>query len=151
MFDNIGGKIKSVAKAICWIGIIASIIIGFVMLVQDDDTALAGVLILVLGSLGSWIGSFVTYGFGQLVENSDILVQQSNKMPSEPKPVGVTGSVTVPASQHQWRCDGCGNMISEEICPICNKDKIANLQKWKEQGLITEQEYIQKMESLKDG
>ena len=34
MFDNIGGKIKAVAKVICWIGIITSIIIGFIMLVQ---------------------------------------------------------------------------------------------------------------------
>ena len=68
MFDNIGGKIKAVAKVICWIGIIASIIIGFIMLVQDEDTAFAGLLTMVLGSLGSWIGSFITYGFGQLVE-----------------------------------------------------------------------------------
>jgi hypothetical protein len=46
------------------------------MMAQDDDTAFAGILIMVLGSLGSWIGSFMTYGFGQLVENSDILVEQ---------------------------------------------------------------------------
>lgn len=151
MFDNIGGKIKAVAKVVCWIGIIASIIIGFIMLVQDEDTAFAGVLIMVLGSLGSWIGSFMTYGFGQLVENSDILVQQGNKTSNASKQLGANNSAAFQTSQHQWRCDGCGNMISEEICPICNKDKIDNLKKWKEQGLITEEEYIQKMESLKNG
>jgi len=149
MFDNIGGKIKAVAKVICWIGIIASIIIGFIMLVQDEDTAFAGLLTMVLGSLGSWIGSFITYGFGQLVENSDILVQQGNK-----PPVTTTHTNNISTSQtiqgeHMWRCEGCGNMISEEICPVCNKEKLENLKKWKEQGLITEEEYVQKMESLK--
>ena len=149
MFDNIGGKIKAVAKVICWIGIIASIFIGFIMLVQDEDTALAGLLTMVLGSLGSWIGSFITYGFGQLVENSDILVQQGKK-----PPVFTTNTNNISTShtirgEHMWRCDGCGNMISEEICPVCNKEKLETLKKWKEQGLITEEEYVQKMESLK--
>lgn len=149
MFDNIGGKIKTVAKVMCWIGIIASVIIGFVMLVQDEDTAFAGILTMLFGSLGSWVGSFITYGFGQLVENSDILVQQGNGRTSNaPKPSNIYPSQTT-QSQHKWRCNGCGNMISEEICPVCNKEKIENLKKWKEQGLITEQEYTQKMESLK--
>lgn len=68
MFDNIGSKIKTVAKVVCWIGIIASVIVGFIMLVQDEDTALAGILTMIFGSLGSWVGSFITYGFGQLLK-----------------------------------------------------------------------------------
>lgn len=149
MFDNIGAKIKTVAKVVCWIGIIASIIIGFIMLVQDEDTAFAGLLTMVLGSLGSWIGSFITYGFGQLVENSDILVQQGkNPQVSTSNTSNISTSQTI-QGQHMWRCDGCGNMISEEICPVCNKEKLENLKKWKEQGLITEEEFMQKMESLK--
>ena len=23
---------------------------------------------------------------------------------------------------HKWRCDGCGTMISDYICPVCGKD-----------------------------
>ena len=92
---------------------------------------------------------FITYGFGQLVENSDILVQQGNK-----PPVTTTNTNNISTSQtvqgeHMWRCEGCGNMISQEICPVCNKEKLENLKKWKEQGLITEEEYVQKLESLK--
>ena len=70
MFDNIGGKIKALAKVVCWIGIIVSCIVGFVMLINSNAV---GLLIAGVGSLSSWIGSFVLYGFGQLIENSDRL------------------------------------------------------------------------------
>lgn len=156
MFDNIGGKIKTLAQVVCWIGIIASVIIGFVMMAQDDDTAFAGILIMVLGSLGSWIGSFMTYGFGQLIENSDILVKQGNKIPSNQNNANnIDYTSPIETTKHQWRCDGCGNMISENVCPICHKasqeitDKLETLNKWKIEGLITDEEYQQKVESLK--
>lgn len=136
MFDNIGSKIKTLAQVICWIGIIASIIIGFVLMVQDEDTAFVGILTMILGSLGSWIGSFMTYGFGQLIENSDILVKQGNKILEKQSNTSNNVFVnSVETSKHQWRCDGCGNMISKNICPICNKvskeksDKLETLNK----------------------
>ena len=82
MFDNIGGKIKKLAKVLCWIGIIFSVILGVLMMVSGGSYSrygysssgggvLAGLLTIVLGSLLSWIGSFFTYGFGQLIENTD--------------------------------------------------------------------------------
>ena len=130
MFDNIGGKIKTLAQVVCWIGIIASIIIGFVMMAQDDDTIFTGILIMIFGSLGSWLGSFMTYGFGQLVENSDILVNQCNKMPENHNDANGNSTSSIE--------------IKKEIA-----DKLETLNKWKEQGLITEEEYQQKVESLK--
>ncbi len=74
MFENIGGKIKALAKVLCWIGIIASVFSAIAMWAQNSSyspTILPGILILVLGCLLSWIGSFFTYGFGQLIENTD--------------------------------------------------------------------------------
>lgn len=152
MFDNIGSKIKTLAKVVCWIGIIASVIIGFILLVQDEDTVLAGLLTMILGSLGSWIGSFMTYGFGQLIENSDILVSQNKTIGHQSFHSNSTSNEQ-PA--HTWRCSGCGNMISDTICPHCGKttdsnaEKINTLNKWKAEGLITEEEYNKKMETLK--
>ena len=76
MFDNIGGKIKGLAKVICWIGIIASCIGGIIYWVAASKLHagfvgfLAGLGIIVGGSLASWIGSFTTYALGELVENS---------------------------------------------------------------------------------
>ena len=69
MFDNIGGKIKTVAKVFCWIGIIASIMLG-VMLPFTAEVVFA---IIIVGCLGSWVGSFVLYGFGELIETVSIL------------------------------------------------------------------------------
>lgn len=75
MFDNIGDKIKTLASVITVLGIIASLITGGVMISANDNLALIGLLIMVLGSLISWISSFLLYGFGQLIENSDKLMK----------------------------------------------------------------------------
>ena len=57
MFDNIGGKIKGVAKVVTWLGIIGSCLAGLVLLVQgleyDEEIALYGILLAGLGSLFS--------------------------------------------------------------------------------------------------
>lgn len=79
MFENIGNKIKTLAKVLCWIGIIVSVIVAIVLFASDDDLVGIGFLVLIGGSLISWIGSFVLFGFGQLVENSDIIAEQSDR------------------------------------------------------------------------
>ena len=73
MFHNIGGKIKALAKICTWIGIVSSILFGSFVIFESgfDETFFMGLLIIILGPLSSWIGSFLLYGFGQLIENSD--------------------------------------------------------------------------------
>ena len=97
MFDNIGGKIQGLAKVICWIGIIASVIAGIVMIYDatsryytDTELVWLGIAVAIVGSLLSWVGSFVLYGFGELVENSDEIVYELQKKQS--------GSVTIEGS-----------------------------------------------------
>ena len=80
MFDNIGSKIKTLAKVVCWIGIIGSIIAGIAMIATMGSVGvLPGLLTIVLGALLSWVGSFVLYGFGEMVENSDIRTELAVK------------------------------------------------------------------------
>lgn len=87
MFKNMGRKIKMLAQIICWIGIVFSAIIGILAIVIAlSGTLIAkeisvlviigGVLYVIIGSLLAWIGSFLLYGYGQLIENSDILVKE---------------------------------------------------------------------------
>ena len=68
MFENIGGKIKTLAKACTWIGIGVS---GLASLGLLFTNFMAGLLVFAVGALCSWIGSFMLYGFGQLIENTD--------------------------------------------------------------------------------
>lgn len=77
MFSNIGGKIKKLAQVTCWLGIAVSVIIGIVLFCLNGShmpTLVLGFVVLFGGSLFSWIGSFLAYGLGQLIENTDKLV-----------------------------------------------------------------------------
>ncbi|MFQ9447361.1 MAG: hypothetical protein ACLR4A_08445 [Christensenellales bacterium] len=73
MFDNIGGKIKTLAKAQFGIGVVAFCIAG--ISVMSVGNVLLGILTIGLGLLGSWIGSFFTYGLGELIETTKELNQ----------------------------------------------------------------------------
>lgn len=89
MWSNIGHKIKVLAKVLCWIGIVVSVIAGIAIIAGGSainnaamsygyysynnttgSTTLAGILVIILGALGSWIGSFTMYGFGELVDRA---------------------------------------------------------------------------------
>jgi hypothetical protein len=74
MFDNIGGKIKTLAKIICWLGIIISVISGMVLI---GISGLVSVLTIIAGSLTSWIGSFSLYGFGELIEKTTEIAENT--------------------------------------------------------------------------
>ena len=62
--DGILVFLGDVAKALlaCWIG---QLITG-----RLEGAMLAGILVIVLGVLGSWLGSLTMYGFGELVERA---------------------------------------------------------------------------------
>ena len=95
MFDDIGGKIQGLAKVICWIGIIASVITGIAMITSatnryytNQGLLWTGIAVMILGSLLSWVGSFTLYGFGELVENSSVIRYELQSRKSSPSSVG---------------------------------------------------------------
>lgn len=75
-YNNIGRKIKTLAKTIAGIGITASVIYAIVVVWQSNSPIfiIQGLLTMIVGSLISWLSSLTLYGFGQLIENTDILV-----------------------------------------------------------------------------
>ena len=85
MFDNIGKKIKNLAKFVCWTGIGCSVIVGlvfWVLGVAKNAGAIVffeGLGIAIGGSLASWIGSFATYALGELAENSQLSLVELRK------------------------------------------------------------------------
>lgn len=80
MFENIGKKIKGLAKFYCWIGIIVSLITGLVFCIisaSEDEVGflIPGLCLLFLGPLFSWIGSWLLYSWGDIVDNVQTIKQ----------------------------------------------------------------------------
>lgn len=92
MFRNIGRKIKTLALVLFWItlvsGVIASMILGIMLCIRGaryySMYFLAGFGVIIFGSaisfLVSWIGSFFMYGFGQLIDDSEINRQTNQQI-----------------------------------------------------------------------
>lgn len=69
MFDNIGNKILCLARFLCIMGIIGSVIYGIALIV--NGAAISGFMYILVGPLVSWLSCFVLYGFGQLIETNE--------------------------------------------------------------------------------
>ena len=72
MFGNIGGKIKTLAKVNCCLGITFSIILGIVFLALGSETessvlTFIGLIVAFGGAFFAWVSSFLLFGFGELV------------------------------------------------------------------------------------
>ena len=86
MFTNIGKKIKILAMVVCWVGIAFSVISAIVTIVLAAQSyghlagqlIAVGVVMLILGPLFSWIGSFVLYGFGELIDKTADIERNTN-------------------------------------------------------------------------
>ncbi len=83
MFENVGSKVKTLARVVCWIGIIGSIIGGIAIMAQGENLFLVGILSAVLGSFFSWIGSLSLYAIGEAAENSAIAANLAIKADME--------------------------------------------------------------------
>jgi hypothetical protein len=80
MFNNIGGTIKTVAKVLFFVGIGVSFLGWIILLsvgIMDSEIAMMveSLVALILGLFTSWFSTLLLYGFGQLIENTDILAR----------------------------------------------------------------------------
>jgi hypothetical protein len=130
MYRNIGKKIKILAQVIAWIGIISSIISGFyfwgLSAESRDNGAMlivAGFATMIGGSLLSWISSFVLYGFGELIDKTTEIAINTAKEASS------------------------GSLASK----MENDEKMKTLISWKENKLISEEEFEIKKQALLKG
>jgi DNA-directed RNA polymerase subunit M/transcription elongation factor TFIIS len=78
-YDNIGNKIKGLAQMTFVVEAIAAVITGIALMASDEDLILYGLLVLIAGPIIAWVSSWLLYGFGQLIENSDIIAEEYNR------------------------------------------------------------------------
>ena len=72
MYNNVGSKVKILAKAVCLLGIIASVVYGLVLIAPGtENNTVLGILIIPLGSLLFWLGSLPIYAIGEAAENAE--------------------------------------------------------------------------------
>ncbi len=114
MYDNIGGKIKGLAKATFIVEAIAAVITGIALMATDEDLIGYGLLVMLLGPIVAWVSSWLLYAYGELVDKAcDI---ERNTRGGERK------------SEAQTKVD---------------EERISKIEKLRSQGLITEEEYKQ--------
>lgn len=119
MFEDIGGKIKMIAKILCWIGITVSAIFFVISLLYGISSffssfkalryvfsragggamsfisrgfitfvgsIIIGALGFIIGSFLSWIGSVRLYGYGELIERTTEIAENTKSTATQ-KPV----------------------------------------------------------------
>lgn len=117
-YDNyeVEAILKTVAKAVFIIEVIASIIVCLAFI--SDDEGLYAFLSILIGPIVAYISNITIYAFGETIEllrqikdNSKNLVKESAAKEEKKQH---TNNPT-----HSWRCNTCGRMISEDVCPYC--------------------------------
>ena len=119
---NIGGKIKTLASVIAWLGIVGSIIIGIILMATAEELIFAGIISDIVGSISSWIGSFLLYGFGELVENSGIIAQKTNVTLPKSKDFNTVGYERTVNQTTQNKTESLHKWNGK--CQMCDKDNV---------------------------
>ncbi len=123
MYDNIGRKIKGLAKGLFVIEAIGTIVAGIAILTIDDDFILHGLLMLIWGPLVAWVSSWVLYAFGELVE--DVHALRNQKIPTEQHDHTSMFIEDTKASEQQF-----APTLEKGKCELCGK-KSENLRRCK--------------------
>lgn len=133
MFDNVGKKIKSFVKFVFVMEcvLVAIFVVISLATVDDAKTNLITLVCAAVFVLASWIGTFVLYGFGELVENSTIC----RKYIEENLPGSSMANANYSNYEHmqtdcyvgndKWLCKNCGekNAQSAIFCRNCGTNK----------------------------
>ena len=84
-FNNIGSKIKNLAKWFCWIAILfiwSFSAVAFVGLLLTDDASYCWIPIVcaLIGPFAVWFSCWMLYGFGELVESASCTEYNTNQI-----------------------------------------------------------------------
>lgn len=136
MKNNFGAKLKQLSDVIFYLGlfqILAQMV--FYLAIGSTTEALSFLFITPLIVLGIRIGTYLMYGFGQLIENTDIIASHyQEQQPKNTRNMEITALISNEAIDEDtvvnFVCPACENKISctkkhiknKEInsCPACN-------------------------------
>ena len=77
MFTNIGKKIKALTLIIFWIVAFSTFIAGLCLVSEGVEFGFA---VMFAVPIAAWIGSFLLYGYGELIDNIQVQTRQNNEI-----------------------------------------------------------------------
>lgn len=124
LYVKIGEKLKDWAKWIFIVESISAIIGGIAIMVEDSDSIHIGLLVIVLGPLIALVSTWILYAFGQLVDNSDGILEQ---LKEQKKKAGATETRQKPIIRSEdgpQTVQGVPGVVRKTIiCPKCGKSQ----------------------------
>lgn len=137
MFKNIGKNLKNIAKILCIIGMVISVIYGisiaFLIVGAGSESTnifkiiaalVLGIVLAAILCFLCWLGYATLYGFGKLIENSDKMLQNSERilMLAQKNNSQEENQYVTPESNLTWTCSKCGYSVSKDYtyCPFCD-------------------------------
>ncbi len=149
MYDNIGGKIKGLAKTMFIVEAIGAIITGLVLLSIDEDLIGYGLLTLVCGPIVAWVGSWLLYAFGELVE--DVHAIRNKEGTTEEKAKREAEEKAIREAKEQTSSENQQDFYDEEASIELQEECEDNFETIKEKGKkLAEAEIKEKNGVLKD-
>lgn len=99
LFEDVGNKLKRLAKGIFVIEAIAAILAGFMILLSDIELILLALLTMICGPLVALISSWFLYGFGELIDKTSWIERNTgasllHTTPAQPPAVTVAPAVS---------------------------------------------------------
>ena len=146
MYENIGSKLRVFAIVSCIIGIVGSVIYGIILFFTNF---LIGLAVIVLGSLISYLSSWIAYTIGETSERLDVVEKKldriarmmSNNQAStsatnapapapapapSPTPITTVMPKTDPKKPSTYiprkKCPFCGEVVTTNICGMCGRE-----------------------------
>ncbi len=135
MFNRIGQKIKTLATITTICGMIGSCLVGLALAFFN---LLIGIIIAACGCLLAWIGAFLLYAFGELVDNSAIAAHLLREL----KSMVCTHEKSVPSSKSE------AAVYSIAVPAADYREGIIQLQTMLNQGIITADEFHQLRQAM---
>ena len=128
MYENIGKKIKVLAQAIFILESIAAVITGIVLWIDIEEGWCA--IVLFGGPVVAWISSWLLYGFGELIDKVCDIERNSRGVATKSN-----------SHVHTPTQSNTPEQAKPEKATMTKEERIANLNRLLDQGLITKDEY----------
>lgn len=121
MFENVGGKLKSISVVLFWIEAIAALVTGIVVWYISYDLGFLWFLLIAVGGIATaYFSALVMYAIGESAENSTLILQEMKKSETNSSKVESIFKDTNTKNNalnntNSWKCTSCGRVNANYV------------------------------------